>query len=231
MGAKWHVYPEMAAAGLWTTASDLARFAIEVQKSAIGESNKVLSRTTVHEMLAPVGVGDFAVGFQLQRLGQGWYVGYGGSDWGFQADLIAHMVHGYGFAVMTNSDRGGAVMQELRRRVERAYDWDSIALPAPRGYDAPITRDVIELPLEKLQEYPGSYALNEVTLTLSMQNGGLYAQGPGQAPAQMFASAVDEFFLRVAPIEVLFERNDAGEVTGLIVVQGGQRQSAPRLPE
>ena len=43
--AKWHVYPEMAAAGLWTTPSDLARFVIEVQKSAQGESNRVLSRT------------------------------------------------------------------------------------------------------------------------------------------------------------------------------------------
>ena len=71
-GAKWHVYPEMAAAGLWTTASDLARFAIEVQESAIGESNKVLSRAIVQEMLTPVGVGDFAVGFQIQKIGQGW---------------------------------------------------------------------------------------------------------------------------------------------------------------
>ena len=36
MGAKWHVYPEQAAAGLWTTPSDLARFAIEVQLAVRG---------------------------------------------------------------------------------------------------------------------------------------------------------------------------------------------------
>src|SRR5690606_3938230 len=66
-GARWHVYPEMAAAGLWTTAGDLARFALEVQLSARGMSNRVLSRTMVQEMITPVGVGSFGVGFQIER--------------------------------------------------------------------------------------------------------------------------------------------------------------------
>ena len=132
--AKWHVYPEMAAAGLWTTASDLALFAIEVEKSAIGESNKVLSQAIVGEMLMPVGVGDYAVGFKIQKIGQGWYFGHDGSDWGFQADLVSHLVHGYGLALMTNSDQGYAVMDEVRKRIEYAYRWDSVANPPRRGY-------------------------------------------------------------------------------------------------
>jgi CubicO group peptidase (beta-lactamase class C family) len=229
-GAKWHVYPEMAAAGLWTTASDLARFAIEVQKSAIGESNKVLSREMVQEMLTPVGVGDFAVGFTIQKIGQGWYFGHGGSDWGFQADLVAHKVHGYGLAIMTNSDQGFAVMQELRQRVERAYEWDSVASSAPRGYDPPLELEAIELSQEVLDDYIGEYQLNEqVTLSITLENGALRWHHSLFGPAPIFAADRDHLFLRVAPVEVLFTRDDAGDVNGLTQVQGGQRQHAPKV--
>ena len=230
-GPKWHVYPEMAAAGLWTTAGDLARFAIEVQKSALGESNKVLSRAMVQEMLTPVGVGDYAVGFSLQKMGQGWYFSHGGSNWGFQSTLLAHKLHGYGLAIMTNADRGGAVMQELSQRIQRAYEWDSLAPPAPRGYDPPPDYETIELSPDVLDDYVGDYQLNEqVTLAITREDDTLMAAPTGQPSAQLFAVERDHFFLRVAPVEVLFTRDGDGEVVSLTVVQGGQRTEAPRLP-
>jgi CubicO group peptidase (beta-lactamase class C family) len=228
-GAKWHVYPEMAAAGLWTTAGDLARFAIEVQKSALGESNKVLSRTLVQEMLTPVGVGDYAVGFSLQKMGQGWYFSHGGSNWGFQCTLLAHKAHGYGLAIMTNADRGGAVMEELSRRIQRVYAWDSLADPAPRGYDPPLDYKVIDLPADVLQEYVGEYRLEDATLVIGLENGRLLVGPAGQPPAPLFAMAMDHFFLRVAPVEVLFTRDDGGAVNGLTVVQRGQRTNATKV--
>lgn len=132
MGAKWHVHPELAAAGLWTTPTDLAKFAIEVQKSLRGEANNVLSQTMIKEMLSPVGVGDFAVGFSVTKEGQGWYFSHGGGNWGFRCLLAAHKVKGYGFAIMTNAQNGEIVINELKERIERAYGYDSLDKPVLR---------------------------------------------------------------------------------------------------
>jgi len=122
MGAKWHLYPEMAAAGLWTTPTDLARLVIEVQRSAVGESNRVLSEALVQEMLSPVGVGPFAIGFTIAQMGEGWYFGHGGSNWGFRCVLLAHKVKGYGLVIMTNASQGGPVMNEISSRIQRVYE-------------------------------------------------------------------------------------------------------------
>lgn len=124
MRAKWKVYPELAAAGLWTTPTDLAKFVIEVQQSVYGRSNRVLGRDTVQEMLNPVGIGDFAVGFEVRRAGNGWYFFHTGSNWGFRNLLIGHKLHGYGLVVMTNADRGDELREIIRRRVANAYRWD-----------------------------------------------------------------------------------------------------------
>ena len=130
--AKWHVYPELAAAGLWTTAPDLARFGIELQKSLQGRSNKVLSRVVAMEMATPVGVGPFAIGMEVAKNGEGWYLRHGGSNWGFQCLLIVHKLKGYGVAIMTNSDAGGRLIAELQQRVAAAYKWDSLDQPLRR---------------------------------------------------------------------------------------------------
>jgi CubicO group peptidase (beta-lactamase class C family) len=132
MDAKWHVYPELEAAGLWTTPSDLALLAIELQKALDGKSDRVISAVTAREMVTPVGVGDYGVGFGLRKMGEGWYFGHGGSNWGFQCDLLAHVRKGYGVAIMTNADSGGAVVAEIRNRVAAAYNWDSLDKPVPR---------------------------------------------------------------------------------------------------
>lgn len=119
---KWHIYPEMAAAGLWTTATDLAKFGIEIALSKQGKANHVLSQTTTQEMLKP----------QIEQIGLGFFLashknpeefGHNGADEGFQALLIMFADTGKGVAIMANSDNGISVANAVTQSVANEYGW------------------------------------------------------------------------------------------------------------
>jgi CubicO group peptidase (beta-lactamase class C family) len=132
MPAPWHVYPEQAAAGLWTTPADLAQFVIEVQTAVRGPKGRVLSQAFAREMVTPVGTGPFAVGLTIEKRGEGWYFLHGGSNWGFRADMLGHVRKGYGVVIMTNGDNGTALINEIEARIAAAYGWDSLDKPIVR---------------------------------------------------------------------------------------------------
>jgi CubicO group peptidase (beta-lactamase class C family) len=130
----WHVYPEQAAAGLWTTPTDLAKLAIEVQLAVQGRPSRVLSPAIARQMITPVGVGSYAVGFGLAKQGEGWYFEHGGSNYGFRCDLMAHLTKGYGAAIMTNGAGGDALISRLVQIIQKEYQWDTLDQPLSRQY-------------------------------------------------------------------------------------------------
>ncbi len=130
--APWHVYPEQAAAGLWTTAEDLARFIVEVQRASAGLPAQVLDPPLAREMTTPVGVGPFGVGLIVEKRGEGWYFSHGGSNRGFRGMVVGHTRKGYGVAILTNADGGTVVTREIEARVAAAYGWDALDAPLRR---------------------------------------------------------------------------------------------------
>jgi CubicO group peptidase (beta-lactamase class C family) len=119
---RWHVYPEMAAAGLWTTPSDLARIAIEVSKARAGTSKRVLSQAMVKQMLTKQSEG-YGLGFELHE-GTDRF-GHGGWNDGFTATLIAFADSGSGVAIMANSDNGPLLFERLAASIAEEYGWKS----------------------------------------------------------------------------------------------------------
>jgi len=222
--ARWHLYPEQAAAGLWTTASDLARFMIEVQLSVRGESNRVLDRAHAREMITPVGVGDFAVGFGLRREGAGWYFGHGGSNWGFRGDVVAHVAKGYGLTQLTNGDRGGQLMEEIRARVARVYGWDVDADPVPRGYRPFADAPAVEMPLATLERFVGTYErVDDLPIVVDLVDGQLRLAPEREGVYPLRPIGGTTFRLEGADGEVRFELTGE-EVSSLQLRIGGTQQ-------
>ncbi|HSD28404.1 MAG TPA: serine hydrolase domain-containing protein, partial [Vicinamibacteria bacterium] len=107
VAGKRHVYPEMAAAGLWTTAGDLARFAVAIQRSLRGDEGSLVGKPMAERMVTRF-IGDYGLGFGVETREGETYFAHGGADEGFQAYLVAHR-GGWGAAVMANSDNGNAL--------------------------------------------------------------------------------------------------------------------------
>lgn len=120
---KRHTYPEMAAAGLWTTAEDLAKFAIDIQSTLAGEGSKVLSKDMVSKMVTPVNGGFIGLGIFINDRDGEIYFGHGGWDEGFSSELTAHRDKGYGIVVLTNANEPPFI-GEVIRAAARTYNWD-----------------------------------------------------------------------------------------------------------
>ncbi len=119
---KWHVYPEMAAAGLWTTPSDLARFAIGIQQALAGKSSPVISRAMASQMLT-VQIGKNGLGLALEGSGKTLRFSHGGRNEGFDAFLGAYAETGQGLVVMINANDNSGAVNRILNAVARQYHW------------------------------------------------------------------------------------------------------------
>jgi CubicO group peptidase (beta-lactamase class C family) len=127
---KWHIYPELAPDGLWTTPSDLARFGIELSLSREGKANHILSQAMTREMLtpqchdAPGDQGGVGLGFGVGYRGHpGQYRHTGGND-GFESLLFMDADSAWGIALMGNSDSFHSIYPHIAETIAKAKGWE-----------------------------------------------------------------------------------------------------------
>lgn len=132
-----NVYPELAAAGLWTTPSDYGRFLIALQDSWAARPGALLKPNTARAMMSPV-LGDYGLGVVAVQRGDRTFITHGGTNEGFQSRFAAFLDGSrQGLVVMTNGENGGALAAGIQRTIAQAYGWDDTSVPpvprAPAG--------------------------------------------------------------------------------------------------
>ena len=207
---KRHTYPEMAAAGLWTTSEDLAQFAIELQLALLGDSD-LLDRATAEKLVEPV-TATYGRGFALSRRDRAPYFGHNGWDEGFCASLTAHRTAGYGAVVMINSNHP-QLMNEIIRGIADEYGWAGYA-PYPK----------LEVPQEALEQYPGRYRYNaEQAFTIDRRGDRLFMQYAGGIAQELHNLGEARYIRREQPWPITFTVEDSVATFHFI-----QRDGSPR---
>lgn len=212
---EWHTYPEQAAAGLWTTPTDLLTLSAHLLAIRTGEvTDGVLSREMLEAMLTPhrpgeEGFSNWGLGFSLQGEGEAFRFGHGGSNEGFKAQWTVLANRGQGVAVMTNGDRGSQLAAEIVRSVAAAYGW-----PVPEFQ--PETRARRTLASETLGTFAGDYEMEDrpgFVVKIRAGEGVLVVAVPGQGESSLHPAVEDDtFFDPNDGSEIRFERDEGGRI-------------------
>jgi CubicO group peptidase (beta-lactamase class C family) len=217
---KWLSYPAAAACGLWTTPSDLLSFAAGVLQAATGKEGKVLSASLARAMLTPQ-AGPRGLGFAIDGAGTDVRFHLEGRTRGYACSLVVYPYKGQGAVVMTNSDNGFLVADEILRAVSAAYEWPDFK---------PQERPLFRLDPSIYQDYVGRYQVTpDYALDVTYEDFYLIIRPTGQAPTRFFVEN-QTFFFSIDPyVRIQFLIDDKGRVKGLILWQQDFKQEAKKV--
>ncbi|MGX5858427.1 serine hydrolase domain-containing protein [Dyadobacter jiangsuensis] len=221
---RWHIYPEMAAAGLWTTSSDLARFAIAIQNAYAGKSGNVLSRSMGRQMLTDQKNRD-GLGVFLQGDSATLRFGHNGRDEGFDALLTASADKGQGVAIMINANDNSHMMNRIVDFIADYYHWTGF----PVNTAKPVAVDVDP---NTLKAFEGRYELfNNRMVTFEAENQRLFTLEDGFVDEEFVPVAHNKFTSTDRNVSVIFNSDAAGNVIGFTLEDNDQKyqRKVPRI--
>ena len=214
-----YVYPQQAAAGLYTTPTDLAKCFIDIQKSYLGKG-EILSQAVTKKMLMPqqnvsdgsykeqIGIGPFLIQRTDNKDPRGVFFEFTGVNAGFLAYGMASVEGGNGVIVMLNSgDNQNGIGKEIRRAVAKVYNWTNFL---------PTEIQPINLPNKELDKFVGRYRMGtDEVLYLQKEKNYLVENINDGFEIYCFPITKDTIVFSDFNIKGIFKRNENGEVTGL----------------
>ncbi|MEO6526437.1 MAG: serine hydrolase [Gemmatimonadaceae bacterium] len=220
---RWHVYPEMAAAGLWTTPTDLARFAIEVQQAYAGKSSRVISPGMARQMLTDQKNSD-GLGVFLHGSGRTLLFEHGGRDEGFDASMNALAESGQGAVVMINTNDNSPMVGRIVEFIARQYAWPTATKAA-----SPVPEEV-QRSADQLRPYVGRYELsNNNMISFDLVGKRLFSISDRFPDEEFIAVGDGRFASADNDSRLTFSRNATGAVTGITWTRDGKDRSIPRI--
>jgi CubicO group peptidase (beta-lactamase class C family) len=220
----FHIYPEMAAAGLWATAADLALLGADIMWALRGDSSKLgLAPETVSGMLRPqlphqdigqefVGLGWFCSG--KEQSFRFWHDGW---NHGYVATMLMLPAIGKGVVVMANSNQGWMLRGEITAAVSREYGWPALK-------DTPEFGDI-----EPEVAYAGTYESTNGRARVAQDGNRLLIEFAFQQPLPLDAATNGEFFARAINLRVRFAGTDPARPSELTVVNGSKTELFKRI--
>src|SRR5688500_6182564 len=215
INGKYHVYPEQAAAGLWTTPSDLSKYIIETQLAYKNKSGKVLNQALTQKRLTPYIDSNAALGVFIVKKGEERYFNHNGGNEGFLCTSYGSIDGGNGVVIMINGDKY-SIIPEVLNSVARVYGW--------KDFYKPVFKSVYYPSKDTLAKYVGNYLLFKDTISISFCGETLCARQNGDPASglKMVFSNSTEFSIAEIPnasIRMLFKEE---KVTSFELNQGGK---------
>lgn len=218
---KYHIYPEQAAAGLWTNPTDLAKYIIETQLSLQGKSNKVFSPEITRLRLTPYVDSSAALGVFIIKKGNEKYFNHSGSDEGFIGEYYGSMENGNGVVVMANTDNW-SLLSEITNSLAAVYNW--------KDFYKPKIKKVVTVNNEILKSYTGNYKLYRNTFNVTLEKEGLVLRLDSKTKYKLyFTSDTDFFMLEMAGSEVKFTKDKNNKVNGFDIDDSGNKMQAVKI--
>jgi CubicO group peptidase (beta-lactamase class C family) len=196
----------LSAGALYSTTEDLLRW----EQGLMG--GKLLSAASLQKMTTPF-KSDYAFGLGVRTANGHKVIEHGGGIEGFNTFLAYYPEDKLTVVVLANLS--GRAPEDIAGKLAAVAHGESVVLPSERKE--------ITVPSAILQKYVGTYELMpNFAVVMTLEGGQLMTQATGQGKLPMYAESETKFFLKVVDAEVEFFKNDKGEVTHLILHQGGQ---------
>lgn len=200
---KYFVYPEKAAAGLWTTPTDICKYIVEMQQAYQGKSSKVLKQEMVKLHVTPY-KNDVGMGTFIQNRNGEKYFDHTASNEGFSGLFIGGLTNGKGAAIFVNSD-DATIAFELVNSIAMVYDW--VGFRKPEQITTVQVNDTIT------SKYIGQYILDGFLSEIKKEKDGLYLWTDGINSKMYFTSSTDFRNLELGGTKT-FIFDNTGTVTG-----------------